>query len=186
MGSIPRRRLTLTDAVVLIAATAVGLTLLRPALSTPRARQPYGKWQEIEYSVYHCQLYGTPILCAWSVATSALSFRQPRPSIRRLVRGPGFVVNSAAIMGASCILVHYLCLIAIDPNHRAGTYMHIASTGLPSHVGYFVVGAFLALALCRRFLPGPMWTDRLGWCLGFVWIGMALLSWSRLYLMTLK
>jgi hypothetical protein len=186
MPSTLARRLTLTDAAVLIAATAVGLTLLRPALNTPRARQPYGNWQKIEYAIHHCQLYGTPILCAWSVATLALSFRQPRPTIRRLVRGPGFVVNSAAIMGAFCVLVHYLCQIAIVPNHRAGTYMHIVSTALPSDVGYFVAGAFLALALFRRFLPGPIWTDRLGWCLGFVWIAMALLSWSRLYLMILK
>jgi hypothetical protein len=35
-------------------------------------------------------------------------------------------------------------------------------TGLPSDVGYFVVGAFLALALFRRFLPGPIGTDVLG------------------------
>jgi hypothetical protein len=120
------------------------------------------------------------------VGIFAVSFRQPRPSIRRLIRGSGFAANFAAIVGAFCVLVHYRWQIAIDPSRVAGTYMHVVSTGLPSAVGYFVVGAFVTLALFGRFRPCPAWTDRLGWCQDVVWIGMVLLSWSRLYLMILK
>ncbi len=62
------------------------------------------------------------------------------------------------------------------------TYMHVVSTGLPGDVGFFVVGSLVALALFRRLRPRPVWTDRLGWALGWAWVGMVFLTWSRVYL----
>jgi hypothetical protein len=177
----------LVDAVMLVAATAVGLTLLRPALGSAAMVIPSfrGRWLAVESSIFHGLLYGTPILLTWSVTTLALSFRHPRPPIRRLVRRPGFVANASAIAGAALVSMHYMVQTAIDPG-RTGRYMHVMSTGLPAEIGYFVIGSWVALALYRRCRPYPVWTDQLSWALSALWVGMAILTWSRLYLMLLS
>jgi hypothetical protein len=91
-------------------------------------------------------------------------------------------MNTAAIAGVLCISIHYLGQTAINPGRADGTYMHVFSTGLPGDVGYFVVGSLVALALFRRLRPRPIGTDRFGWVLGWVWVGMAFLTGSRVYL----
>jgi hypothetical protein len=74
MHSTRNRRFTLIDAIALIAATAIGLALLRPALSPLKTRNMtfWGRWPWIESSILHGLLYATPVLFAWSVATLAL------------------------------------------------------------------------------------------------------------------
>lgn len=188
MPSTVKRRFTLIDAITLIAATAIGLALLRPALSPLKARNMgfFGRWSWLEWSIFHVLLYVTPVLFAWSVASLALSLRQPRRPFRSIARSPGFVINIAAIAGVLCSSMHYVGQTAIDSGRADMIYMHVVSTGLPGDVGYFVVGSLVALALFRRLRPRPIWTDRLGWTLGWVWVGMAILSWSRVYLALLR
>ncbi len=84
--------------------------------------------------------------------------------------------------------MHYVGQTTIDPSRADMTYMHMVSTGLPGDVGYFVVGSLVALALFRRRLRSTSDLDRpgSGWTLGWVWVGMALLSWSRVYLILLR
>jgi hypothetical protein len=183
-----KQRFTLIDAVTLIAATAIGLALLRPALSPLKARNMSfaGRWPWLESGIFHGLLYATPVLFAWSVASFALSLRQRRCLFRSISRSPGFVMNAAAIAGVLCISMHYVGQTVIDPSRADTTYMHVVSTGLPGDVGYFVVGSLVALALFRRLRPRPIWTDRLCWTLSWVWVGMAILTWWRLYLVLLR
>jgi hypothetical protein len=95
-------------------------------------------------------------------------------------------MNTAAIAGVFCLSMHYVGQTAIDPSRADMTYMHVVSTALPGDVGYFVVRSLVALALFRRLRPRPIWTDRLCWTLGWIWVGMAILTWSRLYLVLLR
>ncbi len=112
-----KRRFSLIDAVALIAATAIGLALQRPALIPLNARNMSfsGRWPWLESGIFHGLIYATPVLFAWSVATLVLSLRQPRPSFRSIARSPGFVMNTAAIAGVFCISMHYLGQTAINP-----------------------------------------------------------------------
>lgn len=184
MPSTVKRRFTLTDAAILIAATAIGLALLRPALAPLQVRRMgfFGRWPWLESSIFHGLLYVTPVFFALSAASVALSLRQPRRPFRSIARSPGFVLNVSAIAGMLCMFMHYAGQTAIDPGRADMTYMHVVSTGLPGDVGYFVIGAVITLGLFRRLRPRPIWTDRLGWTLGWVWVGMAILTWCRVYL----
>jgi hypothetical protein len=179
-----QRRFTLADAIALVVATAVGLGLLRPAMEPLTAlRMGFsGRWPWLESGIFHGLLYATPIVFAWSIATLVLSLRQPRLPFRFLARSPGFVINTAAITGVLVISLFFLGQTALDPSRADMTYMHVVSTGLPGVVGYFVIGSVVTLGLFRRLRPRLIWTDRLGWTLGWVWVGMAILTWSRLYL----
>ena len=42
-----------------------------------------------------------------------------------------------------------------------------------------VIGSMVALALFRCLWPRPVWTDWLGWSMGWLWVVIALLSWPR-------
>src|SRR5215210_5625913 len=84
----PRRRFTLFDAMILVAATAVGFALLRDHLSwlyedlplridyrptSDRSWHSGSKWS-------YCALLGTwPLPAAWTIAVLGLNLRRSRP-----------------------------------------------------------------------------------------------------------
>lgn len=111
MAAGPIRRFTLLDAMVLLAATAVGLTMAikygepdlgknvlfryevgdddRPFFPL----RPWGGWtvtMAFYYSPRGTQIL-PPFLVAWSVATLALRMVRPRPGLRDLLVQPGVV-----------------------------------------------------------------------------------------------
>ena len=119
-----RRWLRLSDAVILIAATAVGFALVRPALSVLKADPVRLMGGAAEYAIFYGLLYGTPVLVACSLALVGLSMRRPRPPLRRLAWSPGFVVNAAAVLGVFVLLLHYLGQTLIDPRRAC---LHLCS-----------------------------------------------------------
>jgi hypothetical protein len=174
----PKRYFTLLDAVILIAATAGGFAILRPALDDLKFLQGnlnFLGWTGIAMSFFYGQLYAPPLLTGWSVGTLALSLRQPRPHLSVLARSPGFVINSAALVGSLLAFFDYLTQARVNPP----TYMHVLALGVPLAVRTAVIGSMIALALFRRLWPRPVWTDWLGWSIGLLWVVIALLSWPR-------
>lgn len=169
----PKRYFTLTDAAILIAATAGGLTLLRPALDDLKFLGP--GWAEVAISFFHGLLYAPPLLIAWSVGSLALSLRQPRPPLGILTRSPGFVVNTAVVVGWLLAFFDYLTQTRVNPP----SYMNVLTLDVPFAVRNSVIGSMVALALFRRLWPLPVWTDWLGWSMGWLWVVIALLSWPR-------
>jgi hypothetical protein len=169
----PKRYFTLVDVVTLIAATAGGLALLRPALDDLK----FLGWDsaEIAMSFFHGLLYVPPILIAWSVGVLALSLQRPRPPLSILARSPGFVINAAVLVGLLLAVFDYLTQTRINPP----TYMHVLTLDVPFAVINSVIGSMVALALFRRLWPPPVWTDWLGWSMGLLWVAIALLSSPR-------
>ncbi len=93
MNRPDRRTFKITDAMVLIAATAVGLALARGAYPYDLLRPRVGS--------YLSWLLNGPSSClvaAWAMAVVVLRLRRPRPPRRRLVRQPGFVAGVASLM----------------------------------------------------------------------------------------
>ena len=179
-----KRQFTLIDAVAFIAATAIGFALARLALSLLKARsiQFLARPRWVQYSVLHGMLWIIPVLFALSIAILPLSLRQPRPRFRSIIRSPGFVMNIAAIAGVLCVSVQNMGEMAIDPSRADVIYVQMVSSQLPGDVGYFVVGSLVALALFGRLRPRAVWTDRLAYSMGWVWVGITLLQWTRNYI----
>src|SRR5262249_42860055 len=93
MPTTPRRRFTLVDAVVLVAATAVGIAGGRTIWDDPLSlgytgwhRRPEMGWsaRQVLMRVPHGLLGLLPGLAAWTLTLLALRFRQPRPTPARL------------------------------------------------------------------------------------------------------
>ncbi len=174
------RHFNLSDAIVLIAAVAVGLALAKPATSTLAARKPTLSGSSVSPPFY-AMLYATPILSAFALATVGLSLRRPRPPLPRLIGSPGFIANACGLLGVAVACLHYLVQVLIGFRVTPMKYVHLLDLSIPGSVAYFVLGAALSMALRGDWLPRRNWADRLGWAIGAAWIGMALTSWAKNY-----
>jgi hypothetical protein len=202
MHTRPSRRCTLVDAMTLVAATALGLSLVRAytleILNVDMTLYPLiprvllGIWVRIVASL--------PMPAMWSIAVFALGLRQPRPPLRRLLRRPGFVAAGAVTLVAAIRLAGFLVLIARTVGNRfliLGQWAVESFTMTVSFRGpvrvttihataYFgssamgislaVAAAWLLLAASGRWRSEPDWLDRLGRGLGTFWIGIIPLS----------
>jgi hypothetical protein len=160
-----RRRFTITDAMVLIAATALGMAWIR-AVYPDSLRPPprnYVGWL----------LQGPPTCLTTSLALALiiLRWRRPRPRRRRLVIQPGFVASvaslAALLLGLGCGLFFW----AVNHPERGYAYqLNIQwSWGIGPCPG-FVLGAWLGLWLAGLWAPERSWIDRAGRALGLFWI----------------
>jgi hypothetical protein len=105
------RKFLLSDAIVLVSATAVGLAVFRPyyATMTPMPwtppfafAPPFLGWIE---GVWGCLVLASPFVTAWTLAILGLRLRRPRPRWSRLVRQPGL---AAGLMAAFVLVVRWL------------------------------------------------------------------------------
>jgi hypothetical protein len=100
MSTPTRRRITLLDGLMLIAATAVGLTLMRFSINGirdhPLARSGGAL---IQSQITAGQTYASCFLAPWSPALLALHFRKAGAPSRRETWGPGFIACVAATTG---------------------------------------------------------------------------------------
>jgi hypothetical protein len=167
----PPRRLTLADAMLLVAATAPSLVLLRIAAAMglftidPKAKSPPGR----EF-VEHLSLGGGCVLVPLALSVLILGLRHRRATRREVIHGPGFVACLALFIATMLPAAHFAVRVAIAdelnrPNEVALNFNN--SFGRLTHgAGPMIAGAWLALALTGRWRPGPSWMDRLGCCIG--------------------
>jgi hypothetical protein len=196
MRTLQSRKCTLLDAMVLIAATAFGLTLVRTyavdALSmdfTPIPSVP-----RLALTVWAHILAVFPLPVLWSIALFGLGVRRPRVPLRRLVRQPGFVAAGAVALVAAIRLMGFLTLIARTLVNRAPFLLFFDAFTVKSlfrspvpvaaifDTAYFaataygtstaVAAAWLLLAVSGRWRSEPDWLDRFGRALGAFWIAV--------------
>jgi hypothetical protein len=160
------RRFTLLDAMVLVAATALGMAVSRAM----HAALPAHFFQRnIIYRVF-------PYLVSTTFGLLALSLRQPRPKLRRLMTRPG----AAACVTPSLALVATAATTALQYLTASGwTWSNppfLATWASNSREGppFAVASAWAMLALTSRWRARPSWIDRLGRLLGLGWIAMYL------------
>jgi hypothetical protein len=93
------RKFLLSDAIVLVAATAIGLALVKPYYAVmPPLRWtppfPFGsRFLGRMEGVCVCLVLASPFVAAWTLAILGLRLRRPRAHWRRLVRQPGLVAG---------------------------------------------------------------------------------------------
>ena len=168
-----RRRFTLADVMIVVAAAAFGLMLERVLLTN---MSPFGAL-EARLWTRKAFLQASPFLIVASPALLALRMRQPRPSPRRLFRQPGTV---ACLVVAADVLIHGLFLIArtflgsiTASSFHFGTEFYFFST---LYSGRSIAVAWALMGLTSIWRPEANWIDRAGRTFGVVMIIVWVLS----------
>jgi hypothetical protein len=186
--SPPRRFFNLVDAMVLVAATAVGLGIARgiwDALWTStNASVNVGPVGPALLLAAHWTVVAYPFLVAWTIALLSLVFlsRRFRPTAGDLLNRPGATACSAAALAITIGTVNLAVLILVVMA-RNGTIWNSremieccvdavrlnigVELGMP---GLAVTVAWSTLALNGRWQPEPNWLDRAGRSLGLAWV----------------
>jgi hypothetical protein len=168
--SIPAcRSFTLLDAMILVAATAIGLALANAVADFRRL--PLARSSP---NIYVC----LPSLATWSIAALVLRLRHPRPTLRRIVRQPGATSTITTcliiITGTLLALVSRLTRIVIIRQDwlrvptQGDVFLLILVTAVV--VGAAITAAWANLAISGRRRPERGWLDGLGRLIGTVWV----------------
>jgi hypothetical protein len=177
------RPFTLLDAMILVAAAAVGLAALRWAgvwliwedrLATRVAISQVSLKLAVNWSCF-----GIPM----TLAALAVRLRRPRASWRRLIRQPGMMAG-LAVVPAWALAAGDAFLFQYDVRGQAWNPEEMLQYGLlfATALGGFAVAiAGMAQALIGR-RPEPGWVDRLGRLVGVGWVLMSPLGWCAILL----
>jgi hypothetical protein len=176
MSVPPGRQFTFLDAIVLIAATAIGVALSREPWSILAGNWPalidhgMDHWSIILEVLEEAPAVVEPSLLAWSTAVFLLGLRPPRPRFRRLTRQPGWVACGLSLFPLVVHGVIFLSLLPIRGWPAFFNHSYLLGTWLGVEVGAAVVGAWLVLLFTRRWRAERNWIDRAGRVLGLGWI----------------
>ena len=170
-----RRRLNLFDALVLVAATAVGLAVARAFLEALPSF--VGKASLSRYQIAGA----APLLATWSLALPVLAARSPRTPYRRLARRPGFAACFSTAFGLATASVLSLIETMFSRLSIRGWPLFLVNLVFWSSplVAPALSGAWLSMALGGRWLPERDWIGTLGRLLGACWI-VLFLAWQSL------
>ncbi len=171
MAAPNRRRFTITDAMILVAGAAVGLSGMRALYAgwlwpPPAYPGHFGDWA----------LVGPPtcVVAALAVTILLLNVRRPRPRWRRLVIRPGVIACAATVAGILLGWGHSLLFKTLVAGGRSQSFTWVGGgfewSAAARDVPEFVMGAWLALWLSGRWSPDPTWIDRTGRVVGVFWI----------------
>jgi hypothetical protein len=196
-----RRKFTLLDMMILVAAVAVGLWL-RPQ------NLPPGFERAIEESIRQHSLrllalwsrlilngepmnYGffsiRPMVSVWTLTLLLLELIHFRPPLRRLARQPGFAACCAVALVIVLVGPMNIAMLdrSVDPVPiwaKVRAYLRVALGFGHGQCGAAVATAWLTLVLTGRWRPRPDWLDRAGRALGIFWIAIIPLIWLDAYL----
>jgi hypothetical protein len=160
--------MTVVDGLALIAATAIGLALIRaqPPYATPPSPLRTENWI---YNRASCPV------ATWSATLALLAMRPPRPTLRRLTRQPGVTAGIVCLGIVAVSTVISLSRIDLNAPFSGLQRFDIIWGGVMFRIAYASVGSWVALALSGLWRPAPTWTDRLGRLAGCYWVAVVLL-----------
>ncbi len=164
-----RRRSSLSDGMILIAATAIGLALMRSYFQS--VDQVSGGGSRFYNAPLNVLSVG-PMLMTWSFALLFLQLRQPGLPLRRIARTTGFGASCAT----ACVIILHFSELGIEamlyPTRSTliSNPFCITFVGIPSRVAYAIIPVYLLIALSGRWSRSLDWRDRLGKFLGWCWI----------------
>jgi hypothetical protein len=172
------RCFTLSDALILIVTTAIGLALWRPHFEYA--------WMELNRrSTWDVRWYWLNLsrfvnfLVPWSLALLMLSLRQPRPQLRRVVLRPAAIVGIVVLVGLGIWVVLFLFagLVKGESSVRSlGGASFRVSLFLPLEVALSLVSFWLVHLIGRGHRMKAHWLDWMGWALGCSWVVLGLSS----------
>lgn len=198
MKSQATRRFGIGDALILMAATAVGLAGVRYHADRMEFEWSDLRMEHVDYMPLRAWVllsvvarFSMPLLLSWSFAVALLRLRAPRPERERLWCQPGFLACVAACTPFGWRFATLTCswltvrLMAADPGMPRGTVIIHGSFELSDiavltaeaqeYVGQAVLLVWLTCWAGRRWSAEPSWTDRIGRVLGGLWIVFSLI-----------
>jgi hypothetical protein len=191
------RRFVLSDAIILLTATAVGLAVFRPynALTQVYWLPPFPfapRFMGWVNGLWSCLVLASPFAMAWTLAILALRLRRPRPRWRRLVRQPGFIAGFMAALVLALRLCGFATMqwrVGRDPGLAlwsprvtrptghivAGNFGYLSFDtdhflGTMAMIGIAIASSWLLMRASGRWRPERTWIDRAARALGWFWI----------------
>jgi hypothetical protein len=179
MQTVPPRKFSLADAMVLIAAIALGFCLVR--LTFP-------SWSDIRSAkggmstfliIQNTGQLVVPFLVTLTFALLMLRLRRPRPRLRRVLSQPGSTACIAATIAIVVEIAWIGSLLAVGSR-----FIHLSSVfvGYAQQVSFAVLGGWTILAVSGRWRNDPSWIDRAGRVMGMAWIVMTAIQFGRYFL----
>jgi hypothetical protein len=173
----PGRKMTTTDAMILVACLAAGLAAWRGVLATPimqdRSFRGSVQW-------FYFQALGlTALLVPLSLSLLAMALRQPRPRFRRMLDPPAVIVGLTTLVVVTTdttTLLTVRALVGPLTFDFPGSRVFYHGRMLAEQTGMCLLAAWCPRALAGR-CRGPRgcgWLDRLGWALGAWWVLFAI------------
>jgi hypothetical protein len=177
--STAQREFTVSDALALVAAAALGAALLRPTLAYWFNPENYpdsnnSRARQISWSVCRALACMLPFLTCLTPVLLLLRLRRPRPPLRRLFGQAGAVACAAATFAIATDAVWVLSLLA------AGSTYLSPETLFPNfepHVGFAVLGGWSVLALRGWGRSDRSWIERAGKATGVAWLLTTAVIW---------
>jgi hypothetical protein len=181
----PGRKLTVLDAMVLIAATGIGLGWTRMTFDANwRDLTAEGVLQPsfiVQASFYWKDL-AVPYLTSFTIALALLCIRRPRPALRTLSRRPGAVAcmavtawvlvtvafNFAFYLFASCLPGGHAQWFLWFPDLLSHTEDGLSRYAQPRAESIAVCWCLLGLS--GRWRSQPTWLDRGSRLVGMLWL----------------
>ncbi len=177
------RRFSLSDAMVMIAATAIGFAgsiyLWNIGYPTTEFGYPvtmfFRTWaihdwhEEIPKIVFGCIYLSLPGQFTCNLALSLLALKRPHYSIRWLTRQPGVV----GCWAASIAILWRLSRELVSARTTGNWYLlpdHMTGFTLDNPTGPAILSVWLISLLNDRWRPEPTWLDRSGRIMSVIWI----------------
>jgi hypothetical protein len=199
MPARPVRRFMLLDAMVLLAATALGLAGMRaswPHLDLVkiwpglRSGEKLTRFGVLYYLMNTPRQFLLPFLVSWTLALALLWSRMPRRRLRRLVLQPGPAACAAATVGIILTALGWLSrVIGVRLTSAYGRFyrhwpldswveFHLRDLDVASAaIGVSVTTAWAILILGRRCRGDRGWLEWTSRAVGALWILMSLTHW---------
>lgn len=162
------RRPTLIDAMILVAATACGLAVMKRGILVGNMlaglglQQPPGLGGRILRTFPYVFLGSSPLLVSVTIAVMAMRLLQPRPPLRWIARQPGFV---ACLSVTTCLALEVVPVLCMGLNHGF-VFLVCWVQGM----GWSVGAGWMILFVGGRWQADPHWIDRAGRILGLAWL----------------
>jgi hypothetical protein len=179
MREPPCRPFSLLDAMILVAAVAVGFggTRMLGWGVTPDSGPASPLYWSLAHGSIDIAVACLPSLMALTLTFFVIRLRGPRPSLRRVARQPGTVACCAVVLTMT-VYVGQILMMALSFGRIAGVVEpvadfvknHARAEIWTIHAGFAIAGAWLAQVLLGRWSPRACWIDRFGRALGVAWI----------------
>jgi len=173
-----RRRFTLLDAMVLVAATAVGIAAAVEFAES--ARRSFGGMPPRNLLARYWFDAVSPLLTAWALTLIVLALRPPRARFRRLLSRPGVVVCMASAGAAVLVAIRVTIMVCcMTVKGRGDQWIRMFWWNLIPAVASAVAMAWLLILLGGRWRRSADWIDAAGRALGLAWFALDLTTGLR-------
>jgi hypothetical protein len=172
------RRFSILDAMVLIAAVAIGFVWTSHWRHSDAAGMIYPSETDGPLLMHRVEVAAWWVLglshgvAVVTIALLVLRLRGPRIPVNELAREPGTVACTAVLLAAVadvCSKLNYLAYWATsDRKESPFSYIDIVLT--PRSEFLAVAASWGLLAASGLWRPTPGWIDRAGVCLGLFWL----------------